>query len=171
MDIDFQINWRFEVNKPHKTKNRIFHWIREELLQTVSPEVSVMNWSYSKQWIRFQWRTGRDRILLRGQFEIWRKNFPRFMYRYRNNTRLQEAFTGKIVVAFVFSFSISSIEFIIQFVINTKRTTSHNNKRNKKKLHVSRKISLRFSFRFSFANWLLLAKAFPLIQNKLPCSN
>jgi len=64
MDIDFQINWRFEVNKPHKTKNRIFHWIREELLQTVSPEVSVMNWSYSKQWIRFQWRTGRDKILL-----------------------------------------------------------------------------------------------------------
>ena len=43
MAIDFQINWRFEVNKPHKTKNRIFHWIREELLQTVSPKVSVKN--------------------------------------------------------------------------------------------------------------------------------
>jgi len=29
---DIRITWRFEVNKPHKAKNHIFHWIKGRII-------------------------------------------------------------------------------------------------------------------------------------------
>ena len=69
---DIRITWRFEVKIPHKTKRASFIGLRVQLWQTILPEVSALNWSCSKQWIRVQCRTGRHIVVFR---DLNMKNF------------------------------------------------------------------------------------------------
>jgi len=49
------MTWRFGVKKVHKTrKTTTFHWIVDRIIVTILPEMSAVNLSYSKRWIRDQ---------------------------------------------------------------------------------------------------------------------
>ena len=173
--LDFLRTWRFEINKLHKAKNIIsVIGLREKWPQTTWAEVSVLHWSYSKQWIRVQWRTGRVKILV--QSSDMKKNFQArglisiskttpgssYMYRYDRCRSLISCSSS-----FLRHFSVRQLgewvfkQFLIQFTINTKRTISDTNNRRWifippstsvvkfRSLHGSR-VSLCFSFWLSF---------------------
>jgi len=86
-----------------KPKISSFIGLNEELLRhSILAEVSGLNSSYSKQWIRVQWRTERDKILFRGSNLKKMFSGADFDVSVSKNKRLQEVFTGKIAVARLF---------------------------------------------------------------------
>ena len=108
--LDIRITWRFEI-KNRKPKKASFIGLREELSQTILREVSVLNWSYSKQWIRVQWRTGRDNIVLRN---LNMKNFSGARLAIDvsiHKNRLQGAVTSTGMIVIVVIFCLSAFPF------------------------------------------------------------